>query len=63
MKGVVTFVTYSRRKGTMQQSAAIMASITSLNTTSGFEEFLSPPITTELEMKTAKAMITNTYCQ
>ena len=61
MEGVVAFVTYLHRNGTTQQSAAIMVSLTSLS--SKAPEFLSSAITVELQMRTIKAMTTNTNCQ
>jgi len=61
MKGVVAFATYSHRKGQTQQSAAIMASFNPLTSENGL--FVRSAITTELQMRTIKAMITNTNCQ
>jgi hypothetical protein len=55
MKAVLAFVTYSHRKGTTQPSATIMEST--------LLDFLSLPITAELQMSTTKAMTTNTNCQ
>lgn len=61
MKGVVAFVTYSHRKGTTQQSAEIMAALSSLSAET--QGFLSSTITMELQMSTIKAMTKNTNCQ
>jgi hypothetical protein len=63
MKGVIAFVTYSHRKGTTQQSAAIMASLTGVYEYPGTIKNIGFPSRVELQMRTITAMITNTNCQ